>query len=250
MTGRGWRVGFSLLAAAIAVAAAVVVVGAVWWWGPPVGLAAWRAGVPPTTWAARQRQEERWRTEGLHRQVEHHFMPLADISPDVALAVLVNEDIDFFGHGPFDFRALREVGEAVLGGGRLRGASTIAQQLARTLFLSNERTVWRKLSEARVAWWLERRLGKRRVLELYLNTVEFGPGLFGVDAAAQHYFGISAASVDARQAAVLAASIPSPGRDNPATASKRWQARVELILARMGRAGWLRDLLAAVRNPG
>ena len=92
---------------------------------------------------------------------------------------------------------------------------------------------------------MERRLGKRRILELYLNVVEFGPGLFGAEAAAEHYFGIPATDLDADRGAALAAAIPSPGRDNPTTASRRWQFRRSTILRRMGNADWLRSRLEA-----
>jgi monofunctional biosynthetic peptidoglycan transglycosylase len=91
---------------------------------------------------------------------------------------------------------------------------------------------------------MERRLGKRRILELYLNVVEFGPGLLGAEAASRHYFGIPASELDAGQAASLAAAIPSPGRDNPSTASRRWQFRRTTILRRVGRADWLRTQLS------
>jgi monofunctional biosynthetic peptidoglycan transglycosylase len=93
---------------------------------------------------------------------------------------------------------------------------------------------------------LERRVGKRRILELYLNVVEFGPGLFGADAAARHYFGIGADEVDEGQAAGLAAAIPAPGRDNPATATRRWKFRRDTILGRTAEAAWLRQRLAQV----
>jgi monofunctional biosynthetic peptidoglycan transglycosylase len=158
---------------------------------------------------------------------------------------LVGEDIDFFGHGPLDLDAIVEAVESRKPGRRLRGASTITQQLAKTLFLSGERTFWRKLREARLAWWMERRLGKRRILELYLNAVEFGPGLFGAEAASEHYFGIPATDLDAEHGAALAAAIPSPGRDNPTTASRRWQFRRFTILRRMANADWLRSRLEA-----
>jgi monofunctional biosynthetic peptidoglycan transglycosylase len=219
---------------------------AAWWWIPGENLAEWRDGPPPRPWAAFKRQEALWLEEGVHRRVEADYVPVGAISVELPLAVLVGEDIDFFGHGPLDVDAILEALERRKPGRRLRGASTITQQLAKNLFLSGERTLWRKLKEARLAWWMERRLGKRRILELYLNVVEFGPGLFGAEAASQHYFGISAASLTREQAASLAGAIPAPSRDNPATASRRWQFRRKIILRRMGRADWLRNRLAAL----
>jgi monofunctional biosynthetic peptidoglycan transglycosylase len=175
---------------------------------------------------------------------------LESISIDLQLAVLVSEDINFFGHGAVDTEAMSEAIGEWWRGSRLRGASTISQQLARTLFLSQERTVWRKLEEARLAWWLERRLGKERILELYLNVVEFGPGLLGAEAAACHYHGLSADELNAEFAAGLAACLPSPGRDNPDTATELWSTRREIILRRLEGAGWLRERLQELRGEG
>ena len=234
-----WLVGGSL---ALAGVASIVV--ATWWWtAPAVDLAQWRDGPPPPTWAAIERQRSMWRDQGLRRQVHHEFVPIEELPVDVSLAVLVNEDIGFFGHGPLDWRAIWEVVGEWMGGGRLRGASTVSQQLAKCLFLSPEKTLSRKLSEARLAWWLERALGKRRVLELYLNVVEFGPGLFGAQAAASRYFSCDGRVLSAEQAAGLAAAVPSPGRDNPSTGTQRWLTRRANILRRMERATWLRQRL-------
>jgi len=232
-------------------AAAIVLVAATggataWWRSPGVDLAAWRAGPPAGTWAARARQEARWQAEGSRRRVEHEYRPLAGISVELRLAVMVSEDIGYFGHGALDLRAIWEALDEWRRGARLRGASTISQQLAKSLFLSPERSLWRKAGELRLAWWLERELGKVRILELYLNVVEFGPGVLGAEAAARHYYGVSAAELGADEAAGLAAAIPSPGRDNPATATRRWEVRRDLIRARAGRAAWLRRTLEAL----
>jgi monofunctional biosynthetic peptidoglycan transglycosylase len=234
-----------LLVWGLAIPIAAAAACAVWLLSPGENLSEWRDGPLPHRWATWQRQEERWREEGSHRKVEHEYVPLASISIELQLAVLVGEDIDYFGHGPLDLDAIVEAVESRKPGRRLRGASTITQQLAKTLFLSGERTFWRKLREARLAWWMERRLGKRRILELYLNAVEFGPGLFGAEAASEHYFGIPATDLDVEHGAALAAAIPSPGRDNPTTASRRWQFRRSTILRRMANADWLRSRLEA-----
>ena len=232
------------IAVIIIIAAAACV--AVWWRSPGVDVSAWRQGPPAGTWAARARQDARWQAEGSRRRVEHEFRPLASISVELQLASLVSEDIGFFGHGALDLRAIWEALDEWRRGARLRGASTITQQLAKSLFLTPERTLWRKAGEVRLAWWLERELGKVRILELYLNVVEFGPGVLGAEAAARHYFGVSARDLTADQAAGLAAAIPSPGRDNPATATHRWAMRRDLIRGRMARAVWLRRRLEAL----
>lgn len=234
-----------LLGGAVTLACALAVALAASWWrtAPNVDFAQWRQGPPPPTWSTIERQRTVWRDEGLRRRVQHEFVPLEELPIEVPLAVLVNEDIGFFGHGPLDWGAIWEVIGEWLEGGRLRGASTVSQQLAKCLFLSPEKTLSRKLSEARLAWWLERTLGKRRVLEVYLNVVEFGPGLFGAQAAASRYFGCDGRVLSAEQAAGLAAAVPSPGRDNPSTGTQRWQARRATILRRMERATWLRQRL-------
>jgi monofunctional biosynthetic peptidoglycan transglycosylase len=220
----------------------------VWWWSPGEDLEPWRSGRPPGRWAAWNRQVEVWRAEGLRREPDHEYLPLESISIDLQLAVLVSEDINFFGHGAVDPEAVGEALGEWWRGSRLRGASTISQQLARTLFLSQDRSVWRKVEEARLAWWLERRLGKKRILELYLNVVEFGPGLLGAEAAACHYHGLSAGELTAEYAAGLAACLPSPSRDNPDTASDLWSVRREIILRRIDGAGWLREKLEQVNG--
>lgn len=224
-------------------------VTAVWWWSVGVDLEPWRSGAPPRTWAAWRRQEERWRAEGLSRRPLHQFVPLHATSPELVLAVAVSEDARFLDHVAIDVGALREALWEWPRRGKLRGASTIGQQLARLLFLNQERTLLRKLKEWKLAWWLERKLGKRRVLELYLNVVEFGPGVFGAEAASRRYFGVSAACLDPLQAAGLAASVPAPGVDNPASASPRWQRRRQSIAARAARASILRQRLAALVGP-
>ena len=242
--GRALRVtAWGGAAAALAAAACVG-----WWFTPGEDLDAWRQGPPDRLWAAAQRQETRWREEGARRRIGNVYVPLSAISIDLQLAVLVSEDIDFFGHGPIDVDAVLEaLEEGSRPGARLRGASTISQQLAKALFLSGERSLWRKLKEVHLAWWLERKLGKRRILELYLNVVEFGPGLFGAEAATRHYFKASSADVGPEQASALVAAIPSPGRDNPSSASRRWDLRRAIILRRMGNAGWLRARLEFMR---
>jgi monofunctional biosynthetic peptidoglycan transglycosylase len=221
-----------------------------WWSRPGMDLEPWGQGPLPLRWASWERQEELWLRQGLHRHPEHAYLPLADISEELVLAVLVGEDIGYFGHGAVDPRAVWEVLKEWREQGRLRGASTISQQVAKMLFLSGERSLSRKLQEARLAFWLERKLGKRRVLEIYLNVVEFGPGLFGAEAAAQHYFETSARTLSASQAAAVAAAIPAPGRDNPDTGTSRWEFRRDTIARRLQRVAWLRKILARQRAAG
>ncbi len=224
------------------------VAGVLWWKHEPVDLEPWRVGPPPEGWATWARQEAVWRDQGLARRVAHSYARLEEVSEDLVVAVLVSEDIGFFGHGAVDIEAVQEAVTEWRQGGRLRGASTVTQQLAKNLFLSGERSVIRKLEEARIARSMERRLGKRRILELYLNVVEFGAGVFGAQAAARRYYSCDASEISGLQAAGLAAAIPAPGRDNPATGSRRWLARRDGIASRMTRVEWLRVEIRRLRR--
>jgi monofunctional biosynthetic peptidoglycan transglycosylase len=202
-----------------------------------------RQGPPPELWAAAQRQQKLWREQGLRRSVRFSYVPLSQVSDHLLVAILVGEDINFFHHWGVDLRAWPEALQQWLSGRPLRGASTLSQQLAKNLFLTPRRSLWRKLQELRLALLLERHLGKRRILELYVNVVEFGPGLYGAEAASQAYFGCRAAELTPEQAASLAAGIPAPSEDNPKSSSPRFRARREVIARRMAKATWLYPLV-------
>ncbi len=161
-------------------------------------------------------------------------------------AVIASEDAGFTSHAGVDWEAMEKAwyrnrelqaraGRAVArpAVSRLRGGSTITQQLAKNLLLSGERTVWRKGQELLLAWMLETLLGKRRILELYLNHVEWGEGLFGAQAAARHYFRVDAARLSPEQAARLAVMLPAPKRFERRPGSDYMLGRSSTILARM-----------------
>jgi monofunctional biosynthetic peptidoglycan transglycosylase len=230
---------------AVALTGFVAVTGAltIWWWWPPGDLDAWRAGPPSGSWATRDRQLARREAAGESRALQFAYRPLDQIPIDLQLAVLVGEDINFFSHGGIDFGAVGEAVDEWRAGERLRGASTISQQLAKNLYLTTDRSWLRKAREAKLTWWLERELGKRRILELYLNVIEFDEGVLGVEAAARRYYGKSCAGLTAAEAAGLAAAIPAPRTATPATATRAWQTRRSVIQGRMARADWLRRLL-------
>jgi monofunctional glycosyltransferase len=148
--------------------------------------------------------------------------------------VVVAEDAKFMTHGGFDWEGIQNAYEKNLREGEIvAGGSTITQQLAKNLFFSGERAWWRKAQEAAVAVMLETIMSKRRILEIYLNVIEWGDGVFGVEAAARHHYGISAAQLDPVQAARLAAIVPSPRRYGPASNTSYLQRRTQIILARM-----------------
>jgi monofunctional biosynthetic peptidoglycan transglycosylase len=171
-------------------------------------------------------------------------VPYGAIAPSLKRAVLVAEDVNFFAHRGFDLDEMREaVTEAFAEAELPRGASTITQQLAKNLWLSRARSPVRKVREALLTRQLESTLGKRRILELYLNVVEFGPGVYGAEAASRRYFGKPAAELDEHEAALLAAALPSPARWHPGSLSPLYYRHVRSIERRMARAQFLWKLI-------
>jgi len=173
-----------------------------------------------------------------------HFAPLSKISSHLANAVVSTEDGGFFRHSGFSPRGLTEAMLENLREGSGRGGSTITQQLAKNLFLSGDRTIARKLQEAIIAWRLESNLPKKRILEIYLNIAEWGPGLYGIRDAANHYFGRSPRVLRPEEAAFLASLLPSPRRYHSyyhgRGVSRQRHKMVQKILRSMHRTGRLR----------
>ncbi len=236
---RADRIAPRLLVAPLALmAVAAAAVGGIWAATPDV---AWlRAATPRTTALLEQRRAEA-RAAGRRFDARLHFVPLDRISPRLIEAVILSEDAAFFGHGPFDLRELQQaVSQSVEAGRWVRGASTLTQQLAKNLFLGTERSLWRKAREAALAMKLERALGKRRILILYLNVAEWGDGVFGAEEAARARFGVPASGLDTAQAALLAAMLPAPRRVDLAAPSPwlaRRSRRVLDLLLEAGRIG-------------
>jgi monofunctional biosynthetic peptidoglycan transglycosylase len=171
------------------------------------------------------------------------WVPYSSIDLDLKRAVVVSEDLEFFSHNGFSAHEMKAAVRDALDGKPLRGASTLTQQLAKNLWLTPSRNPWRKAKEAILTRQLEENLKKRRILEIYLNVVEFGPGIYGVEAAARAYFDRPASALTPRQAARLAAALPNPTRWNPAEDSAAARRRTERILARMAQTDWLTQLL-------
>ncbi len=189
-----------------------------------------------------QQREAEARAAGEKPRRVQTWAPLDSISDKLVQAVLLGEDANFFGHQGFDLYEIRESVEKNLERGRFaRGASTITQQLAKNLFLSSEKTLTRKLREAVLTYRLERDLSKRRILELYLNVIEWGDGIYGAEAAAQSYFGKSCSEVDVAEAALLAAMIPNPRRLTQDRLKKQLKLRQERILNWMWKTGRISD---------
>jgi len=148
---------------------------------------------------------------GREPEIRLTWVPYHNISPHLVRAVLAGEDLRFFRHSGIDWQGVRLAMKKNWQEKRFsRGGSSITQQLAKNLFLSPSRNPVRKLHEMLIAWEMERILGKRRILEIYLNVIEWGDGIYGAEAAARHYFGVSAASLNEEQAVFLSAIIPAP----------------------------------------
>jgi monofunctional biosynthetic peptidoglycan transglycosylase len=170
------------------------------------------------------------------------WVEIEKISPQVSVAVLAAEDQRFLEHHGFDFASIREALETALAGGRLRGASTISQQVARNLYLWPSRSLPRKLLEAWLTVWIELCWPKQRILEVYLNVAEFSPGIYGAAAASYFYFNRLPERLTADQAALMAAALPNPARRQVGDPSLSLQRRRAELLAEMERIGGVNAL--------
>ncbi len=189
---------------------------------------------PASTAFMKLREEEAAR-EGRRLRHLQRWVPYSRISKNLQRAVLVAEDSRFFEHEGVDLEEIRKSIEINMErGGAVRGGSTITQQLAKNLYLSPSRDPLRKLRELVIARRMEAALSKARILEIYLNVIEWGDGIWGAEAAARQYFGVAASALTREQAALLAAAIINPRLHNPARPDRRLVARRALILARMG----------------
>ena len=185
-----------------------------------------------------QREEEA-KSEGKQFSIQTRWVPFSKISPALVHAVIVAEDGTFYEHEGVDWYEVEESLEQNLERGKsIRGASTISQQLAKNLFLSTSRDPLRKAKELIITLRMERMLSKQRILEIYLNVIEWGNGVFGAEAAARKYFGKSAADVTREEAALLAAVIPSPLRHQPNQPTQYVLRRSSIILERMSARGY------------
>jgi monofunctional glycosyltransferase len=164
----------------------------------------------------------------------YKFVPLSQISPDLQHAVIAAEDERFYLHHGFDWQQIEIAAEDDWEGGRKRGASTITQQLVKNLLFGTNRSFLRKGAEFTLVPVAEFVLGKRRILELYLNVIEWGPGIYGAESACRYYDGIAARNVDRERAARLAAILPAPLKRRP----ERMNRYSSLILDRMRHMGW------------
>jgi monofunctional biosynthetic peptidoglycan transglycosylase len=188
---------------------------------------------PPTTAVHMERRLQSWIQRTPYHE-RYEFVPLSQISPDLQHAVIAAEDAHFYEHQGFDWQALELAAEEDMEGGRIRGGSTITQQLVKNLFFGTGRSILRKGAEFTLVPVAEKVLGKERILELYLNVVEWGPSVYGAESACHYYYKTSARKIDREEAARLAAILPLPLKRRP----DHMNHYSGLILERMRQMGW------------
>jgi len=185
-----------------------------------------------------QRRVEKMREKNPRATLRHEWVTYDHISINLKRAIIAAEDAKFLDHDGFDWEGIQKAAEKDLKKGKIvAGGSTISQQLAKNLLLSGERAWWRKAEETVITVMIETIMTKRRILEIYLNVIEWGSGVFGAEAAAEYHFGVSAADMTPEQAAELAAMVPSPRRYGAGDPDTPYlQKRTMIILSRMNDA--------------
>lgn len=196
----------------------------VWWW----------IDHNPSTSAFMEDRLAMMQEKNPEASLRHRWVPYANISKHLKRALIASEDAKFVDHEGFDVEGLQKAWEKNLKKGKIvAGGSTISQQLSKNLFLSSKRTPWRKLEEAAITLMLEQMMSKQRIFEIYLNIIEWGNGVFGAEAAAQHYYKIPASKLSAEQAAKLAAMVPNPRYYDTHRQARGLQRKSAIILSRM-----------------
>ena len=203
------------------------------WLAAALTLVAARWVDPPTAAVHVERRVQAWIEHNPYRE-RYTFIPLSQISPDFQHAVIAAEDARFYQHHGFDWGAIQKDAKEDMEGERTRGGSTLTQQLIKNLFFGTGRSFLRKGAEATLVPVAEIVLGKRRILELYLNVVEWGPGIYGADAASHFYYRTPARKIGREQGARLAAILPAPLKRRP----ERMNQYSAVILGRMRQMGW------------
>ena len=193
----------------------------------------------PVKTAFMETREAEWKAEGLNdKKIQQKWVSLHNVSPNLIKAVLIAEDDKFWKHEGFDYQAIERSIEKNIAAKQFKmGGSTISQQLAKNLYLSASKNPVRKIKEAIITWRIEKKLSKRRILELYVNLVEWGDGIFGIDQAARHYYGVSPARLTAQQASKLASILPNPIKFSPVGSSSYVRNRSRIIYAIMRKRG-------------
>ncbi|HEY1724911.1 MAG TPA: monofunctional biosynthetic peptidoglycan transglycosylase [Steroidobacteraceae bacterium] len=200
---------------------------------------------PPTTAFMLEARLWAWLDHDRGYRTDYHWVSLEQISPQAAIAVIASEDQTFPFHAGFDFKSIREAVRAHEQGHKLRGASTITQQVAKNLFLWSGRSMVRKGLEAAFTVMIETLWPKDRILEIYLNVAEFGPGIYGVEAAARRFYHESAARLTRSQSALLAVVLPNPMRlhvDAPSAYVLNQRDWILKQMAELGGPAYLREI--------
>ncbi|MGD8476086.1 MAG: monofunctional biosynthetic peptidoglycan transglycosylase [Burkholderiales bacterium] len=225
---RKWRLPWRLFWRLALLLMAALVVYESWFFGKVV----WWIWVNPQTTAFMQARLETMREDDPKAQLRQKWVPYKAISANLKRAMIAAEDAKFLDHDGFDWQAIQKAATKNLKRGKVvAGGSTISQQLAKNLFLSGRRTPWRKLQEAAITVMIETVMSKKRILEIYLNVIEWGNGVFGAEAAAWHYYRTSASRLTVAQSAWLAAIVPNP----------RYYDRVRSTAALRKKAGIIRS---------
>jgi len=204
------------------------------WQGWYLGWVVWWKYVDPGTTAFMRQRLAELHQQSPKAELKHRWLPYGRIADPLKRAVVAAEDDKFIDHEGFDWEGMQKALEKNQRKGKVvAGGSTISQQLAKNLFLSGAKTPWRKAQEAMITIWLELVWDKQRILEVYLNSVEWGEGVFGADAAARRFYDVGAENLSADQAARLAVMLPAPRRYEKNPYSPYMNGRTQLILARM-----------------
>lgn len=223
--GRLWR-GMAILFALLLLYQ-LWIFGHIWWW----------VDHNPASSAFMEDRLELMQDKNPEAELRHQWVPYQKISNHLKRAIIAAEDAKFVDHEGFDWEGIQKAYEKNLKKGKIvAGGSTISQQLAKNLFLSTRRTPWRKAEEALITLMLEAMMDKRRIFEIYLNVIEWGNGVFGAEAAARHYFRVSAAQLGPEQAARLAAMVPNPRYYDSHREARGLLRKTGIILQRMNSA--------------
>lgn len=194
-------------------------------------------------------RKEQWADENRNIKMNHTWVKIGNISPNIIKAVLIAEDDGFYNHDGFDIKGMENAIERSIKKGTLAGGSTISQQLSKNLYLSPSKNPIRKIKEAIITYRIEKTLSKRRILEIYLNIAEWGDGIFGIEAAARHHYHKSAKNLTALEASRLASVLPNPIIYDPNGNQKYVKNRANIIYNTMEKRGVIQSAYQEVMTP-
>lgn len=194
-------------------------------------------------------RKEQWADENRKIKMNHTWVKIGNISPNIIKAVLIAEDDGFYNHDGFDIKGMENAIERSIKKGTLAGGSTISQQLSKNLYLSPSKNPIRKIKEAIITYRIEKTLSKRRILEIYLNIAEWGDGIFGIEAAARNHYHKSAKNLTALEASRLASVLPNPIRYDPNGSQKYVKNRANIIYNTMEKRGVIQSVYQEVMTP-